>query len=337
VRIDGATVKGPKKIYDAIMQGDGELILYMLDKEGAVKYVDTTYKGLKESEATLKKIAEKESQNVKLENQSYGALISPSSGIKRFIVPAEAKENANYRQFSVATGFGYGEDANITVAGYVSNGAHIKTDFAVIYEGANDVPQFNTILFTVVNEISQTINPDEDIVYQLDGVLQGANVAYTFAPDIMNKFVNIANNKVFTSIEEIEAGDMLQLAVNDYGEIYSAQLVFDYSDGIETMPAWGPYMPKNHGGMVDTFVRCYVNRIDSGYGEIILDKSKPEEVLSVSNFNGKTITVVDTSGERPVARPGSISDIMQVSTTDTALPMFIFMWRYSPRDTVIFK
>lgn len=337
VRIDGDVVKGPQKIYNAIMQGDGELILYMLDKEGTIKYVDTTYKGLKESEATLKKIAEKGKQNVKAENKSYGPLISPSSGIKRFTVPAEAKENANIRQFSVATGFGYGEDASLTVAGYVSNGAHITTDFAVIYQGANETPKFQTIRFTVVNEISQTVNADEDIVYQLDGVLQGNKVTYTFAPDIMNKFVNIANDRVFTSIEEIEAGDMLQLAVNDYGEIYAAQFVFDYSDGIESMPSWGPYMPKNHGGMVDTHVRCYVNRIDSGYGEIILDKSKPEEILSVANFNGKSITVVDTSGERPIARPGSIEDIMQVSVTDTALPMFIFMWRYSPRDSIIFK
>lgn len=341
VRIDGTPIKGAQKIYDAIMKGDGEFILYMVNGDGAIKYIDTTYRGEKESEGTLKKIAEKEKQNVKGENKSYGPLIMPSSSIKRFIVPAENKENANYKKFSVATGFGYGEDANITVAGYVSNSAHVMTDFAVIYEGANDVPKFSTIRFTVVNEISQVVNSDGDVVYQIDGVLDGNEVTYTFTEDIIDKFVNLANDKVFTSISELEPGDMLQLAVNDYGEAYAAQLVFDYSDGVESIPVWGPYMPKdqygNHNGMVDTFVRCYVNRIDSGYGEVILDKSKPEEILSVSNFNGKSITVVDTSGEVPVARPGSVADIQQASVSKNVLPMYIFMWRYSARSVIIFK
>ncbi len=338
VRIDGVTVKEPQKAQNAIMQGDGELILYMLDKEGKVTYIDTTYRGATESEATLKKIAEKEKQNVKLENESYGAFISPASGMKRFIVPAENKENAAEKKFSVATGFGYGEDASITVAGYVLDAAHIKADFTVVYEGVNEMPQFNLVLFTVVNEINKVVNSDDEIVYQLKGVYKGGEVTYTFASDIMSKFSNIANNNVFTSPSELEPGDIVQLAVNDYGEIYAAQLALDYSDGIDTMPKWGPRVYGDLGGMVDTFARCFVNRLDSGYGEVILDKEKPEEVLSVSNFNNKPITVVDTSGKKPVAKPGSIADIQEVSVLgDDTLPMFVFMWRFSPRDVIIYK
>ena len=154
----------------------------------------------------------------------------------------------------------------------------------------------------------------------------------------MTKFSNIANDKVFTSPSEFEAGDLIQLAVNDYGEIYAAQLAFDYSDGVDTLPKWGNHVYGVFEGMVDTFVRCYVKRIDSGYGEIILDKAKPDEVVAVSNFNNKSITVIDTSGKKPVAKSGSIADIQQVDVLgDDTKPMYIFMWRYSPRDVIIYK
>lgn len=338
VRVDGVTLKESQKVKNAIMQGDGEFILYMLDKEGKITYIDTTYRGENENEATLMLYKVKGKENVKLENQSYGGIISPASGMKRFIVPAENKESADEKKFSVATGFGYGEDKNIVVAGYKTDASHIRTDYCVIYEGAKEMPQFNLTRFTIVNEINKVINVDDEVVYQLKGVHQGAEVTYTFASDIMTKFANVANDKVFVSPAEFEAGDMLQLAVNGYGEIYAAQLVFDYSDGVDKLPKWGNHMYGTFNGMVDTFVRCYVNRMDSGYGEIILDKEKAEEIAAVSNFNNKPISVVDTSGKKPVAKPGSIADIQQVSVLgDDTLPMFVFMWRYSPRDVIVYK
>lgn len=70
----------------------------------------------------------------------------------------------------------------------------------------------------------------------------------------------------------------------------------------------------------------------------MFDKSDDPSETMIGNMNGKTITVVDTSKTKNMVRAGTVADVQQYDVMgENTLPMFMFMWRYSPRDIVIYK
>ena len=336
VKIDGATRKSPAAIIAAIEAGDKELIFYRMNSDNKISYIDTSYRNPeKESKKTLQVSAEKERRVAQLENATLNGAIRPSGETIKFIVP-EVKGSNDEKDYSIETGFGFSEDEAVICKSYVMDDDNIMCDAMIVYRQADYTPNFTLELAFVVNDISQILNSDDEPVYQVEGYQRGAKRVLTFAPDVMDKFENIASDAVITGIEDIEPGDILRVAVNDFNEIFAMQLFVDYSEGVDVMPKWGNKIPTNMG-FVDVQMRMYCKRAKDGIAEFIYDKSDTAERY-IGNMNGKMITVVDTSKKKDMVRSGTIEDVQQYDVLgNAALPMYIFMFRYSPRDIVIYK
>lgn len=337
VKVDGETKKTALEVVRAVELGDGEVIQYKLNSEEEVTYIDTEFKGEKETSASIHRKADKGTYRANEENGSLGGLIYPASSVIQFIVPEENKSSAPDRDFSVKTGYWYAQDTNKKAAAYVTDSEHVTCDALVIYEGANDLPNFNTTLLFVINDISRTLNEDDEPVYRVEGYSRGAKKTYTFAADVMSRFQNLANNEAIT-LDDLEPGDAIRPAVNSKNQIYAMQLMVDYSDGLDTMPKWGPANGYYVEGMVDITARFYCRKMQNGVAELTFDKSPDAPVKTVSKLTGKPITVVDTSKKKDMVRVGTIDDVLEYDVIGNAVkPMFCFMWNYSARDIIIYK
>ena len=136
----------------------------------------------------------------------------------------------------------------------------------------------------------------------------------------------------------MEPGDAIRPAVNSKNQIYAMQLMVDYSDGLDTMPKWGPANGYYVPGLVDVTARFYCRKMQNGVAELTFDKSPDAPVKTVSKLTGKPITVVDTSKKKDMVRVGTIDDVLECDVIGNAVkPMFCFMWNYSARDIIIYK
>lgn len=238
VMVDGVAQKQIQSIINAIELGDKELIFFRTDSEGKISYIDTSYHNPDaESENTLSVSAEKKNRNAKAENASLDGDIRPSSSTVKFIVPDDVTTGKD-KYYSISSGCGYSEDQTAITKAYKIDKDHIMCDVLIEYRQSNYTPDFKLKLAFVVNRIYRGLNSDGDAAWQVEGYLRGAKKVYTFASDVMDKFENLASNAQISGIEDIEPGDILRVAANDFGEIFAFQLFVDYSEGLDTVPKW---------------------------------------------------------------------------------------------------
>lgn len=338
VMVDGVAKKQIQSIIDAIELGDKELIFFRTDSEGKINYIDTTYHNPNaESENTLRVSAEKGNRVSHDENASLGGDIRPSSSTVKFIVPDDVTTGRD-KDYQVSSGYGYSGDEYRLTKAYVIDKDHIMCDVFVEYRKANYIPEFRYTHLFAVNKITRALDSDGYETWQLEGYRDGTKLVYTVASDAMEKFENLASNAQISGIEDIEPGDLLRVAVNDFKEIIAFQLFVDYSEGLDRVQNWGKVTPSDHFEYVDVQTRVFCKRVQNGVGEFIFEKTDDPDEIIIGNMNGHPITVIDTSKTNNMVRAGTVADVQQYDILgENTLPMFVFFWAYSPRSIVIYK
>jgi len=352
VDVDGTKYKAVDAIDNAISQGDGKVILYKLDSDGKINFIDTTYKGSNESEASLVPAtpverASWEPQDPRypgcrqwfLKNKSFSGVITPYASTVIFDVPEDTVGKSD-DYFRIVNFSSYTDGTQRKCQSYKLGEDNFYDDIIVTYtDGSFSLSTKSDML--AINSVTQEINADDEIVYKINGVSRGKAVSYLVDETCMERgFTNSANSKKFISAGELEGGDIIQFATNTKGAIHNMRLLVDYSDGADSMPdfANNTRYGLNIRGDDYSLNRVYCKNCYSG--GLDLSYIKGGDVVWKANFDaGKpTVTVIDTSKKKNMVTVGSIKDILSFEMGGTqTLPMYIYSNRMFMVDVVLYK
>ena len=239
VRVDGDMYDSRQ--LDIIRNGvkkDGlidQLIVYNLDGNGCVNYIDTSAKGENESGSTLKRSFNNYVNRVgtsatRLKYSSATKIFSGKvvidNNTKVLFIPKDAA-TAPQDFFEAKTASRYQQDRQYSIDCYTVNPDSFITDIIIEYVGTDYALDTTSPGLFLVDRISTVANDDNEAVAQLSGYgMKGAAITLP-----TSSMVDL-NNVKFSGSDEygnVEPGDVVRYKTNPRGEIIYLELYFDES------------------------------------------------------------------------------------------------------------
>ena len=241
VMIDGVRIRtdtDAEPVKQALLK-DGvydQLIVYSTNGAGEISYIDTSKKGAEESENTLTNIfnnfADRTgSSSTRLKYSTATRIFSGKviidENVKVFFVPADAA-TADESFFEVKTISRYQQDKQYSLDCYKVNQDSFTSAVNVEYISTKRELDSTSPGLFLVNEIAQTINPEDEIVMQLNGFgPKGAAVSVTLDSDVNLNAVKHAGSDERTAVA---VGDVVRYKTNPAGDAIHLELYFDESE-----------------------------------------------------------------------------------------------------------
>ena len=346
--VDGTKYKSAAAIDNAISNGDGKVIVYKLNDDNEITFIDTSYTNSeRETKASLylatpKELAAEEvtwDSNGRRQwfrsNQSYGRVIIPSTSTVVFVVPEDANEKRD--EFYSTINWSSFEDGRWRMCQSYKFGEDKFYDDVIIEFSSSGTEVAKNASMFAVNSITQEVNVDNDIVYRLGGVMNGKEVSYIIDEQCMSRnFSNECNSKTYTSAGELKEGSLLQVTINSQGKISAMRLLVDSSENIDNLPSFSDN--NYHGLAANSYTLSRVFCVSKKNEGFELSYTKGGNV-SWRAINGTpTVTIIDTTKKKDMVSVGTVDDIPTFEMSGYQIhPMYVNAYRYNLRDIVVYK
>jgi len=347
--VDGIRYQSAGAVKNAVLMGDGKVVVYKENKDGKITYIDTTYKSDSENDTTLKLVTPLERASYEpadarypgcrqwfKSSQSYSGVIVPSTATVIFSTPEDANEKRE-SYFSTVNWSTFADGRQMKCQSYKLGEDNFHDDIVVEFSSSGTDISLITDLF-VISNILQVADAEGGTAYKLEGYTGGRQVSYIVEEDIMERnFSNESNSKVYTDVSQLTPGSIIQPGINALGRISAIRLLVDYSEDLNSIQS---FADNNYHGLASNsyvIARVFCNDIKKEGFE--LSYTKGGETMWKDIMGTPTVTVVDTDNARgDMVRKGSVDDIPTYKMLgDEMYPMFVYSYRYHLRDIVVYK
>ena len=346
--VDGTKYRNAAAIDNAISNGDGKVIVYKLNDDNEISFIDTSYTNPeRETKASLVPATPVELAAWEVtwdsegrrqwfkSNQSYGKVIIPSTSTVTFVVPEDPNEKRD-EYYSITNWSGFEDGRWRMCHSYKFGTDNFHDDVLVEISSAGAVVAKNANMFAI-NEITQEINIDDEVVYRISGFMTGKEVSYVVDERCMsNNFSNECNSRKYENVGQLKEGSIVQVTINSQGKISAMRLLVDYNESIDTVPSFADntsYGIASNNYFVSR-VFC-ANRKAEG---LELSYVKGGDITWRAIKGTPTVTVIDTSKKKDMVRIGTIDDILSFEMAGYQIkPMFVNAYRYNLRDIILYK
>lgn len=334
VKIDGEKIRGAKTANDVLEAGDCEVILFKLNNNDEINYIDTVTK-IDGSNTLRPSASEKKIRTWSVYNYSYDNDIMLGKSTVIFRVPAKT-EGSSDRDYTIGSYTGYLSGHRRWTKSYKINEENFIDDIVVEYNMDN-TSDFTRAKMLLIDEVNKRVENDE-IKYIIEGYLGGTAVTYSVSEDCMeNHFTNKANSNSIQRLEQLGSGDCVRVILNDYGEISEMDFMVDYSDGLEVVPKWAP-ATTNYSSYNISRLYCMKKTKDGLYMATEARKDAPIAVRCNFVYGTPTVTVYDSSKSNDKIRKGSLEDIDTFEVKGGSLnPVFMLSLNYYAQDIIVYK
>lgn len=239
VRVDGDMYDSRQ--LDSIRNGvkkDGlidQLVVYKLDGNGCVNYIDTSFKSDNENDSTLKRSFNNYVNRVgtsatRLKYSSATKIFSGKvvidSNTKVLFIPKDAG-TAPENFFEAKTVSRYQQDRQYSIDCYTVNPDSFITDIIIEYVGTDYALDTTSPGLFLVDKISTVVNDDNEAVAQLSGYgMKGAAITLPTSSMVDLNKVKFSGSDEYGNVEP---GDVVRYKTNPRGEIIYLELYFDES------------------------------------------------------------------------------------------------------------
>lgn len=352
VSVDGKRYKSAKEAYDAVCLGDKKVIIYQLDANGKISYIDTSYKSDAETDNSLKEATPIERESFEpqdprypgcrqwfMVDRSFNGVIMLSNSTVIFQVP-QNPEGKGDEYYGVVNFSSFNDGNQVVCNSYKTSEENFFDDVFVIYkEGARNINVGAPMV--AVTKVMKTVTADGDETYKIQGVSKGKAVSYLVEENCMELgFTNEANSEKITDFGELEAGDLIQIATDEKGKISAMRLLVDISDGVDSMPNFANNASRGYNlrGADYALNRVYCKKNTPNGLELTYDKGGAVVWKAGLLSGSPTVTVIDTKGEKVNVRSGNLSDVMSYDVVgENVLPLYIYSVRMYMTDVVVYK
>lgn len=347
--VDGIRYQNAEEIKNAVLMGDGKVIVYKENKDGKIIYIDTTYKGENENNTSLCLATPLERASFEpadarypgcrqwfKSSQSYSGVIVPSTATVIFSAPEDAQEKRE-DYFRTENWTTFPDGRQMKCQSYKLGDENFHDDIVVEFNSSGAEVSLMADLF-VISGISQIADADSGVAYKIDGYTSGRQTSYIVEDGIMERnFSNESNSKVYTKISQLKPGSIVQLGINALGRVSAIRLLVDYSEDLNKLQS---FADNNYHGLASNsyvIARVYCN--DKKKEGFELSYQKGGDTTWKDIFGTPTVTVVDTKSERgDMVRSGLVDDIPTYKMMgDEIYPMFVYAYRMHLRDIVVYK
>ena len=375
VKVDGASCKGYDKIHNELTANkinEGSLVVYRLDTEGKLNYIDSPHPGEKETQNALFKtysgytydeVTKEYSGSTKITYKNKTKCLNMQLLLKDntplFIVPATKGQTFDASYYSVRNAVSYfTKDQQYYVESYQLNPDSMYTDALITYStGTTSTSVEENSDIGVVKAVIQ--GEDDGVVKtQIIAVVSGKEV--TLIPNEEEIFHNIKGYGTYPRKDEdgniytysdFEAGDVFRYSKLGNGRVGAVHMIvgtkerrLDTTDkkitkelACQQMSADNVKYKISRFVMGDVYMKNSGNiRITWGDPSLI----KPADVYSLETHKAQdySIIVVDTkSGRKTDVRKGSIDDLLDYKTVDKSCSrVLVHTFWGDPRTIVVF-
>ena len=339
VALNGETVK-EADVPAKFKKFDGSfirsMVLFKLNKNGEVSYIDTPAetKGEKEETNSLWKVAEEGPYTYDDSADIFRPYYATNSRTYVFCIPFENNANPSELAFGVYTFGGdvpftrFTEYPNVGLYKFSEETPYIDV---VTYRRSDSLNGSLSIYSDVllVDEIVTELGEDDEIVNKIYGLSRNATIEYRVEPGL--------------DISSIGSGDIIRFGRNARGYISTIDLVYDYSSNL---PKWGSAYESDKFG---SSLRYTMGYLDSIYIDNVGNTYTTKSLFNVSetlggdiaeahawHTNNNTFMIYDDSRRENKAYLGSINDLVTYENAQNSASRLFVQWRYQNRISWIF-
>lgn len=312
------------------------MILFKLNKNGEISYIDTPAETKTEKEETnsLWKVAEEGSYTFDDSADIFRPYYATNSKTYVFCIPFEDNTYPSELAFGV-----------YTFAGDVPFTRYIEYSNVGLYKFSEDTPYIDVVTLRrsdslngsldlyadvlLVDEIRTVLGEDDEVVDKIYGLSRNATIEYCVEPGL--------------DISSIGSGDIIKFGRNARGYISTFDLVYDYSNNL---PKWGSDYESNVFNSSERYTMGY---LDSIYIDNVGNSYTTKSLFNVSDTlggdiveahawhtNNNTFMIYDDSRRTNKAYLGSINDLLTYENAQGAASRLFVQWRYQNRISWIF-
>ena len=321
VKIDGAVCKTWDKVEAALADG-GELvpqiIMYQLDDNNVVKYIDTIKHGEGEDESTLVQTNASLLRTYRSAGKKFGLKFCLDANTVIFAIP-NGITSKNFRDYDLMTKkcTDLMGDTNYTCESYRATSEDIAPEQYVVIKGYDwNAPNYAT-LSVLVDKIIKTINDDGEVVDCIIGY-QGRNEV-EFLCDAMYKPLD----------KGIKRGDLIRATLNTAGNVTNCDVSFSYGSAEDKWPVSTTYERfRTISGYVNDKVGDYLKVGFKSYMDY-------DEILNVGTA---PVLIFDSSDGKDCIRVGSVDDIVSFQMGGRNADFVVVQDSYfQPRLIVVYR
>ena len=339
VKINGESVKEadvPAKFKKFDGSFSRSMVLFKLNKNGEVSYIDTPAetKGEKEETNSLWKLAEEGSYTFDDSCDIFRPYYATDSRTYVFCIPFENNANPSELAFGVYTFAGdvpftrYTEYANVGLYKFSEDTPYLDVVTLRRSDSLNgSLSIYADVL--LVDEIVQVLGQDGEVVDKIYGLSRNATIEYCVEPGL--------------DISSIGSGDIIKFGRNARGYISTFDLVYDYSNNL---PKWGS---TYESAVFNSSERYTMGYLDSIYIDNVGSSYTTKSLFNVSDTlggdlaeahawhtNNNTFMIYDASRRKNKAYLGSINDLVTYENAQNSASRLFVQWRYQNRISWIF-
>lgn len=339
VKIDGVRVEEkevPKKLKNFDGSFKRTIILYKLNKNGELSYIDTPAetKDAKEEINSIWKVADEGTYKFDDSANIFRPHYAADNQTYVFAVPFDDNDNPTERAFGVYTFSG-----NTPFTRY--------TDYSgvAMYKFSDDTPYIDVITLRrsegvggslgiyddvlLVDEIATELGEDGEIVNKIYGLMRNAVVEYRVESEL--------------DISAVDSGDIIKFARNNRGYVSTYELIYDYSTDEKK---WGAEYESATFGTSERYTLGYLDSIfinNAGNNYTTKSLFNVSETLGGEvaeahawHTNNNTFMIYDGSRRTNKAYLGSINDLATYENVQSDASRLFVQWRYQNRISWIF-
>lgn len=335
VTLDGTGVSGTSQVLADLGANGGQLIRFVLNREGKIVNIDTTSPDdggsindtLVRYVDTVPSGSERRYNN----NTTIGFSLAVGSKTRVFIVPTEAnryeydmyalKDQSFFKQFSSMYSFN-------AIEAYRTTEDTLIADAVVYYfDYADGMPRQIQNNVAVVKNITNSVMPDGEKAQKLTLLERGNTL------------------ELFTDADYgLEIGDGIQYGKDYKGRVSDVRKIWDYTTDIDSIRLCDDIPSYQIGTSYDSTFRIQIGYVYASKGGIVaICKDKPtgtltDDMLEMHAISAFKFEVVDSTGKEVTVRFGTADDLLDwKSYGDGCSKIAIFTKNSDSRNITIFK
>lgn len=321
VKIDGSMCDTDEKVKEAILD-NGELvpqiIMYQLDKDGMVKYIDTTRKGINEDNSTLVQTNTSASRAYRYSGKKFDLKFCVDASTVIFAIPnGLTSENYKDQDVMVKKYTDLMSDTYYTCESYRATAEEIAPEQIVVIRGYDwNAAKYET-LSILVDKVLTVVNDDDEVVESIIGY-QGKNEVELMC-DISYK----------PTEKGIKSGDLIRTTINSAGNVTNCEISYSYGSEEDKWPTSLTYSKlRIFAGYVNDKIGSYLK---VGYKSYV----DYDELLNVGTA---PVVIYDSSEAKNHIRLGSVDDIITFKMRGKNADFVVVQDNYfSPKLIVVYR
>ena len=210
LRINNNRINNVQDVVDLL--SDKQLVSYKLNNDNKLTQIDTVT-----SNGTLRQLSAFQENQFRWHGRITHKIIINNDTLI-FSIPNDLK-NAHAEDFEIKHFSDFVNDEYYNVASYAVSQNNGMTEIIVVqgkeWHTSNNLDE----PMMLVDEINESVNEDDEIVYQISGYKKSNYITY------------LTENKNVVDLTEVEEGDLIRCTLNSDGDVKVIEVVYDVSSG----------------------------------------------------------------------------------------------------------